>query len=338
MSSSVCSEETEFLDTSSLCSDQEVGKESICGTVYNEVLQSEGAAIYIQRKKAERVEENAACVLFRELQCTWAEQKATLLINASEKLAKDLMTIEGEKTIWLKWKLARAKEWAKEKALVAATLSFSPVVIINVGGRLFTTTMETLQRAPSTSLISKLFSGRHKLPFDAVGNIFIDRDPDHFGKIISFLRSPVTFFENFPQASLNSGLIAEAKFFDLYDKMFPEVLEQIVVPKQCYGPIRYEVSFLLVRKSDGLFRAMYCPSHHKLASACKCDLTDCNLLMCASEYCTGAFINLPNGKLGFDMEPRKVLKHQKRHEVRSVSHDEYQGEYCAVCGDNMVYT
>lgn len=64
----------------------------------------------------------------------------------------------------------------------------SPVVQLNVGGHLYTTTLSTLRRYPDSRL-AELFSGKPKLHTDAEGRFFIDRDGFHFRAILEFLRS-----------------------------------------------------------------------------------------------------------------------------------------------------
>ncbi|KAM9359371.1 BTB/POZ domain-containing protein KCTD14 isoform 1-T1 [Symphorus nematophorus] len=64
----------------------------------------------------------------------------------------------------------------------------SPVVQLNVGGHLFSTSLSTLRKHPDSKL-AELFSGQLKLRTDAQGRYFIDRDGAHFGAILEFLRS-----------------------------------------------------------------------------------------------------------------------------------------------------
>lgn len=56
---------------------------------------------------------------------------------------------------------------------------------LNVGGRKFTTSVNTLRNAPNPSLFSAMFSGRHKLIKDEEGCYFIDRDGRHFHDILN---------------------------------------------------------------------------------------------------------------------------------------------------------
>lgn len=68
-------------------------------------------------------------------------------------------------------------------------LSSNDQVVLNVGGARFTTSVTTLRNAPSPSLFSAMFSGRHCVSSDSPdGSIFIDRDGKHFADILNFLR------------------------------------------------------------------------------------------------------------------------------------------------------
>ncbi|XP_029111760.1 BTB/POZ domain-containing protein KCTD14 [Scleropages formosus] len=64
----------------------------------------------------------------------------------------------------------------------------SPVVQLNIGGQLFSTTLSTLRRCPDSKL-ADMFAGPPKLRADADGRFFLDRDGRHFGPILEFLRT-----------------------------------------------------------------------------------------------------------------------------------------------------
>ena len=61
---------------------------------------------------------------------------------------------------------------------------------LNVGGSKFETTLSTLTRHPD-SMLGAMFSGRHEVPQDDDGYVFIDRDGTHFRIILNFLRTGV---------------------------------------------------------------------------------------------------------------------------------------------------
>ena len=75
------------------------------------------------------------------------------------------------------------------KAVVDANLArIKQRVKLNVGGSKFETTLSTLTRYPD-SMLGAMFSGRHEVPPDDEGYVFIDRDGTHFRAILNFLRS-----------------------------------------------------------------------------------------------------------------------------------------------------
>jgi len=61
------------------------------------------------------------------------------------------------------------------------------VVRLNVGGKLFETTLTTLRAFPQSKL-AILFSERYPLLKDSKGYYFIDRDGTYFGHVLNFLR------------------------------------------------------------------------------------------------------------------------------------------------------
>ncbi|GLD65683.1 BTB/POZ domain-containing protein KCTD14-like protein [Lates japonicus] len=77
----------------------------------------------------------------------------------------------------------------------AAAAPLSPVVQLNVGGHLFSTSLSTLRKHPDSRL-AELFSGQPKLRPDAQGRYFIDRDGSHFRAVLGFLRSEQLPTEN----------------------------------------------------------------------------------------------------------------------------------------------
>ena len=85
-----------------------------------------------------------------------------------------------------------------------------PILHLNVGGRVFTTTKSTVT-AYNGSMLASMFSSDY-VPgaTDDDDNWFIDRNPDLFEHILEFLRTQ-RVPKNFP------GLIAEAEFFGLSD-------------------------------------------------------------------------------------------------------------------------
>ncbi|XP_055992870.1 SH3KBP1-binding protein 1 [Sorex fumeus] len=84
------------------------------------------------------------------------------------------------------------------------------VIHLNVGGKRFSTSRQTLTWIPD-SFFSSLLSGRISTLKDETGAIFIDRDPTAFAPILNFLRTK----ELDPRGVHSSSLLHEAQFYGL---------------------------------------------------------------------------------------------------------------------------
>ena len=61
------------------------------------------------------------------------------------------------------------------------------MVTLNVGGVIYTTLRQTLQKYPG-SMLAAMFSGRHDPQTDSQGAHFIDRNGTYFRYVLEFLR------------------------------------------------------------------------------------------------------------------------------------------------------
>lgn len=86
------------------------------------------------------------------------------------------------------------------------------IVTMNIGGCIFSTSLQTLRQDPD-SMLARMFSGHElSLTRDAQGNIFIDRDGTHFRYILNYLRSG--HVPNLPPA-VRKELLIEADFYQI---------------------------------------------------------------------------------------------------------------------------
>ncbi|XP_077987421.1 BTB/POZ domain-containing protein kctd15-like [Glandiceps talaboti] len=86
------------------------------------------------------------------------------------------------------------------------------MVSLNVGGKLYTTSLTTLTRFPD-SMLGAMFSGNVPVQTDDKGNYLIDRDGELFRHVLNFLRtSRLTLPGNFDEHDL---LMEEADFYQL---------------------------------------------------------------------------------------------------------------------------
>ena len=85
------------------------------------------------------------------------------------------------------------------------------VVKLNIGGTLFRTSRATLTATPS--MLATMFSGRHAVPTDDDGSVFIDRDGRHFHHVLNYLRTGSAVL---PQADdAQQELLVEADYYQL---------------------------------------------------------------------------------------------------------------------------
>uniref|UniRef100_A0A8D0BBS1 Potassium channel tetramerization domain containing 11 n=1 Tax=Salvator merianae TaxID=96440 RepID=A0A8D0BBS1_SALMN len=86
------------------------------------------------------------------------------------------------------------------------------LVTLNVGGKVYSTTLETLTRFPD-SMLGAMFRGPQPALTDSCGNYFIDRDGKTFRHILNFLRfGRLDLPEGYAELSL---LRAEADFYQI---------------------------------------------------------------------------------------------------------------------------
>ncbi|XP_062840715.1 BTB/POZ domain-containing protein KCTD11 [Anolis carolinensis] len=86
------------------------------------------------------------------------------------------------------------------------------LVTLNVGGKLYSTTLETLTRFPD-SMLGAMFRGPQPALTDSRGNYFIDRDGKAFRHVLNFLRfGRLDLPEGYAELSL---LRAEADFYQI---------------------------------------------------------------------------------------------------------------------------
>ncbi|XP_034992447.1 BTB/POZ domain-containing protein KCTD11 [Zootoca vivipara] len=86
------------------------------------------------------------------------------------------------------------------------------LVTLNVGGKLYSTTLDTLTRFPD-SMLGAMFRGPQPALTDSCGNYFIDRDGKAFRHILNFLRfGRLDLPEGYAELSL---LRAEADFYQI---------------------------------------------------------------------------------------------------------------------------
>lgn len=99
---------------------------------------------------------------------------------------------------------------------VAAASRYTAPVHIDVGGTIYTSSLETLTKYPESRL-AKLFNGSIPIVLDSLKqHYFIDRDGEMFRHILNYLRnSKLLLSEDFSDLEL---LLEEARYFDIERK------------------------------------------------------------------------------------------------------------------------
>jgi len=90
---------------------------------------------------------------------------------------------------------------------------FSDPIVLNVGGKLFTTSLSTL-RSKKDTLFAKMFSEGANTNISADGTFFIDRDPTFFGYVLDFLRSGDLLIKSSDETT-REQLLQDVKYFKL---------------------------------------------------------------------------------------------------------------------------
>jgi len=95
---------------------------------------------------------------------------------------------------------------------------FKSPVILNIGGVLYTTSINTLTTVKG-SMLESMFSGRHRLTADERdGSFFIERDGVPFRYILNYLRDP-THFVPPADVELRGEILREANYYSLTELM-----------------------------------------------------------------------------------------------------------------------
>jgi chorismate mutase len=79
-------------------------------------------------------------------------------------------------------------------------------VLLNIGGYRYETSVQTLRRLPHT-FFDAYFSGRYAQDVCADGSIFIDRDGEHFGQVLHYLRDGVVSVAEQDASELDVGVL-----------------------------------------------------------------------------------------------------------------------------------
>ena len=110
---------------------------------------------------------------------------------------------------------------------VAAASRYTAPVHIDVGGTIYTSSLETLTRF-AESRLAKLFNGGIPIVLDSLKqHYFIDRDGQMFRHILNFVRNGRLLLpDDFADVEL---LLEEAKYYDILRKLSFTPLNQLIL-------------------------------------------------------------------------------------------------------------
>ncbi|XP_030055199.1 BTB/POZ domain-containing protein KCTD14 isoform X1 [Microcaecilia unicolor] len=142
--------------------------------------------------------------------------------------------------------------------------ALSPIIQLNVGGEIYTTTLNTLKKCPGSKL-AEMFSGQFKPKTDSEGRYFIDREGTYFKYILEYLRSslvPTQFIQD---------VYKEALFYEIEPLVkqledTPQIFGELVGRKQFLArvPNYYENIEVMIR----IARAEAVASRHSNVIVC----------------------------------------------------------------------
>lgn len=102
-------------------------------------------------------------------------------------------------------------------------------ITLNVGGKLFSTTLSTLTEKEPSCMLARMFSQENYMnpsDIDGQGAFLIDRSPQYFEPILNYLRHGQLIYD--PHIN-PEGILEEAKFFGI-DGLIMKLEEIVKVP------------------------------------------------------------------------------------------------------------
>jgi hypothetical protein len=124
-------------------------------------------------------------------------------------------------------------------------------VELNIGGYRFETSVQTLRRLAHT-FFDAYFSGRYAQDVCTDGSIFVDRDGEHFGHVLEYMRDGVVLVAE-PSANVRVSLVRTLKhefgFYCIELNAVPQ-LEQPGMAFAVGGFCSFDFSFSLLSSMD----------------------------------------------------------------------------------------
>jgi N-acetylneuraminic acid mutarotase len=157
------------------------------------------------------------------------------LADANAERARGLTEVAEERAKMLAEVDARRSELHREiLAMQTHQERQQGRVELNIGGYRFQTSVQTLRRVPHT-FFDAYFSGRYAQDVCNDGSIFVDRDGEHFGHVLEYMRDGVVSVAEpgaLPSVSLLRALKREFGFYCI--ELSPERPLQLHLPEMAY--------------------------------------------------------------------------------------------------------
>jgi hypothetical protein len=129
--------------------------------------------------------------LEQELRADFHKALAGLLVTARTRLEGALAEVARERAQGLAEVATHKAELRREiEAMQTHQEQHQGRVELNIGGHRFQTSVQTLRRLPHT-FFDAYFSGRYAQDVCLDGSIFVDRDGEHFGHVLEYMRDGV---------------------------------------------------------------------------------------------------------------------------------------------------
>lgn len=151
-----------------------------------------------------------------------------------------------KKTSFIKSSSAAAAAESSEQTSVQTTLRQNDIVVLDVGGHRFTTTLSTLTKFRDT-FFGALFGGQYEVPRQADGSVFIDRDGTHFRSILNFMRCGTMVWP--AGARARREVLLEASFYGL-DSIMLQASMPAAAESDAEGEWRSNVIFIGILNID----------------------------------------------------------------------------------------
>lgn len=134
--------------------------------------------------------------------------------NSIEEKMHDVSLVEKQIPVVVKRIEQNGNIAGGEHMMMNTTTKTNTWIRLNVGGKLFLTTRQTLCCRESGSFLARLSQEDHSLPSekDEFGSYLIDRDSDYFSAVLNYLRHGKLILDH---GLSEEGLREEAEFYNL---------------------------------------------------------------------------------------------------------------------------